>query len=222
MPGLTRRVFGDALVVAENAPVTDVEARPTSTRGTPHGRLRNGGQAWAVLAVLVAGARDAVSRVIGPAGETRLGSVGERIAAALTVLLAILVHGNAVRDATGPVWPEDEVGPLGNSWVIAGAGEPWNLSYLPYSPGWSVVIAPAWWFTTDPATVYRVAAVMSALAALAAIAPLAALVRRVGLSPALAVGVSAVVVMAPARSVMSNYVLTENFLVLMIDRKSVV
>lgn len=136
-------------------------------------------------------------------------------AAGLAIGAAVVLHVMAARDATGPAWPEDEIGPLANARVIAGVG-PWALSYLPYYPGWSVVIAPLWWMTDDPGTVYRAAAVLSVIVALAAIAPLAALVRRVGLDRPTAVAVAAVVTLAPGRTVMSNYVLTENFLVLMV------
>jgi hypothetical protein len=137
------------------------------------------------------------------------------------VATAVVLHAMAASDATGPAWPEDEIGPLANAKVIAATGRPWSLSHLPYYPGWSVLIAPLWWFSDDPGTVYRAAAVVSVLVAIAAIAPLTALARRVGIDCPSAVAVAAVVTLAPGRTVMSNYVLTENFLVLMVAATAV-
>jgi len=135
---------------------------------------------------------------------------------ALAVALTIAVHVLAARGSSTLVWGEDEAGPLANAYVIASAGQPWTLSKLAYYPGWSVVLAPLWWLTSDPGTVYRAAVGLSVASAVASVAPLAALARRVGVSAPVAVTVAAVVTMSPARTVMSNYVLIENFLVLMV------
>lgn len=145
------------------------------------------------------------------AAHSRWFSIG---VAALAVGLAVALHGFAAADATGPVWPEDEIGPLANAWVIAGVGEPWSLAHLAYYPGWSVLVAPIWWFTQDPAVAYRAAALLAAAVAIATIAPFTFIARRSGLAVPWAVTVAAVVSMSPARTLMSNYVLTENFLVL--------
>lgn len=133
---------------------------------------------------------------------------------ALAVLLAAVLHAMAARSASGPVWAEDEIGPLANSYVISAVGEPWPLSKIAYYPGWSVVLAPIWWFTSDPRTAYHVAIGLSVAVAVLGIAPLAMIARRVGITTPVAVVVAAVITMSPARTVMSNYVLTENFLVL--------
>ncbi|MCV2394182.1 hypothetical protein OEB99_07675 [Actinotalea sp. M2MS4P-6] len=138
------------------------------------------------------------------------------LVAAAAVAVALLVHVHAALGSTTPVWGEDEIGPLADARVIAAVGEPWTLSKLAYYPGWSVLLAPLWWITDDPQTVYRLAVGLSVLVGVASIAPLAALARRLRVDAPTAVALAAVITASPARSVMSNYVIIENFLVLIV------
>ncbi|RJT42014.1 hypothetical protein D3227_04875 [Mesorhizobium waimense] len=84
-----------------------------------------------------------------------------RIAAAGVVLFVILVY--ATSDGTVPVLP-DEVGYLAIAKYLA-TGEALNLSTLAnYSFGHAVLLTPAFWVTSDVATVYRIGVVVSCLA----------------------------------------------------------
>lgn len=137
------------------------------------------------------------------------------VTAVVAVAVVAAIHLYAASGAVGPVWTDDEIGILANARVIAGVGEPLQLAHLSYYPGWSVVLAPLWWFTDDPGQVYRAAVVMSALCGIALLAPLAAIARRFGLGTPAAVVLASVIAVAPARAVMSTYVLTENALTLL-------
>lgn len=116
----------------------------------------------------------------------------------------------------GPVWTDDEIGPIATARLFAGTNPPLDLAHDSYYPGWALLLTPVWWVTSDPATVYRVAVVLSALCATALVAPLAAVARRWGLGPLAATGVGALVAVAPGRSVFSAYALIENCLVLVV------
>lgn len=137
--------------------------------------------------------------------------------AVVASLAVVVLHLRAGLAVHGPVWSDDEIGILANARVIAGVGEPYDLAHLSYYPGWSIVLAPLWWITTDPLEVYRYAVLLSSLAGIATMLPLTALARRIGLSLPLAVIAAAVVVVNPARTVMSTYALTEGALVLVVS-----
>lgn len=139
------------------------------------------------------------------------------IIAVAAVMGTTALHAFAAWGAVSPVWAGDEIGVLANARVIAGIGPPLELQYLGYYPGWSVVLAPLWWIFHDPGQIYRVAVALSALCGVLLIIPLAAIARRLGVAAPLAVTIAAIVAASPARTVMSNYVITENFLTLMIS-----
>lgn len=139
-----------------------------------------------------------------------------KVAAVLAVAVAVAFHLYAALKPHGVVWTDDEIGILANARLIAGVGEPYELANLSYYPGWSIVLAPIWWFTQDPAVVYRIAVFLSALCGMAVIAPFAGFARRLGVSRPVAVIVAAVVAVAPSRTTMSGYALTENALTLVI------
>lgn len=103
---------------------------------------------------------------------------------------------------------------LANARLIAGVGGPYDLAHLSYYPGWSIVLAPIWWFTQDPMTAYRIAVLLTALCGIALIAPLAGLASRLGVKRPIAVILASVVAIAPSRTAMSGYTLSENALVL--------
>ncbi|MCL3862713.1 hypothetical protein [Actinotalea sp. K2] len=137
-------------------------------------------------------------------------------ASIVLVALGAAIHGWVSIGSGAPVWTDDEIGVLANARVLAGVGEPWQLANLGYYPGWSVVLAPIWWMTQDPATVYRAAVTLSAVCAVAAVVPLAAIARALGARGDVSFALAAIVTLAPARTVMSNYALSENFLALMV------
>ena len=146
--------------------------------------------------------------------------VGSRAVSTVVAVVAVMcttaLHVFAAWGAVGPVWADDEIGVLANARVIAGVGPPLELQHFGYYPGWSVVLAPLWWLLDDPGQIYRAAVALSALCGVLLIIPLAAIARRLGVAAPLAVTIAAIVAAAPARTVMSNYVITENFLTLMI------
>ncbi len=116
-----------------------------------------------------------------------------------------------------PVFANDEVGILGASRLIARPATDWLLTGDSYMPGLSVLIAPAWWVTSDPLTVYRIAVLLCVVIALLTVLPLANLARRFGAAPNLSVVVAAIALAAPARALESNYVWAENLLVLLVS-----
>lgn len=133
-----------------------------------------------------------------------------------TLLVVWRVQAVAVRDVTGLVWTDDEMGPLATSRLLAGVGEPLALAHMSYYPLWAVVLVPIWWLTSDPAEAYRLAVTLSALCATLLVLPLAAIARRLRLSTTGAVLVAGVVAVAPGRTVYSGFALIENFLMLVV------
>lgn len=168
---------------------------------------------------LLARRRAALSR--GSGLPQRLQQNLPRVAAYSSFALVGVLHIYAGAADYGPVWTDDEIGVLANARVIAGVGEPYTLNHLSYYPGWSIVLAPLWWVFSDAQDVYRAAVALSALAGIALVAPLTALARRVGLSRYVAVIAACVIAVAPARTVMSSYALTENFLTLVVAMTAV-
>jgi hypothetical protein len=135
--------------------------------------------------------------------------------AVIAALCVIVAHTAAVWDSSSPVYWEDEIGYLSNSLVLAG-GTPPDLGGKSYYIGWSLVLTPIWWFTTDPAVVYRVASALSALAGILLVVPLTLIARRLGVRLPWAIVLASIVAVSPSRVVMSNFALSENFLTLVI------
>ncbi|WP_062293356.1 hypothetical protein [Demequina phytophila] len=130
----------------------------------------------------------------------------------LAVLAAIATHVWVTWGADHPIIALDEIVMLGNSRVLGGASPDWALFGSGYMPGLALLMAPAWWFTSDPLLVYRIGVWITVALAVIAIAPISALVRRCGIKGNAAVTVSAVVMMAPARALISNYLFAETLL----------
>lgn len=151
-----------------------------------------------------------------PARPHRRGHGRAKFVEWVAIGVVILVHGFAAWDATAPVWMDDEVGYLSNAQLLAGVGDPRSLGAIGYYSGWSLLLTPLWWVFEDPGRVYRAAAVLSALSGVLLVVPLSLIARRLGLSRPWATVVAALVAIAPARSVMSGYVLSENFLTLLV------
>lgn len=139
-----------------------------------------------------------------------------RLLAGAAVALTLGLHAAAAASARIPLWSDDEIGPLATARLIAGVGEPLTLNHLSYYPGWAVAVAPLWWVSGDPGTVYRLAVALAALSACLTIIPLAAIARRAGASGPVAVGLAALVMAAPSRVVMSDYAVSEAFFALVV------
>ena len=110
--------------------------------------------------------------------------------------------------------PFDEVVLLQYSKYLSGAGAVTPPRGAGYFPAWSVVMAPIWWFTENPAVAYRVAIGLGVVVAVATIWPLARAVTRLGLTVPQATVVASLVMALPARTVQSGYVTSEKLLFL--------
>lgn len=132
----------------------------------------------------------------------------------VAVLSAAAVYIAVAWSATYPVLELDEVVMTGNSRVIAGTESTWVLGGNGFMPGLAVLMAPMWWLSDDPATVYRAGIWIAAAAALVAIYPLGRLAQHAGAPFRTALTMAAVVSLAPARALVSNYLLAESLLLL--------
>jgi len=130
------------------------------------------------------------------------------------ILILVAVHAWVAMSATHPVLALDEVVMLGNSRVLVGAAPTWQLAGAGFMPGLAILIAPLWWFLDDPSVVYRIGIVVAVLLNLAAVWPLSLILRRCGASATASVTVAAVVMVAPARSLISNYLVSESLFLL--------
>jgi hypothetical protein len=76
-------------------------------------------------------------------------------------------------------------------------------------PGTSVILAPLWWFSSDPSTVYRAAIIVGGLLSLAIIYPLMRLGQSLGLTRNAAIVVGSIVALAPGHVLYANYAWSE-------------
>lgn len=133
------------------------------------------------------------------------------------VAVAACIAANVVVawSARHPSFPFDEVSMFQMSRMVAGLDTP-SVRGAGYFPGWSVLLAPIWWFTSDPLTFYRAGAVLGVGVCLLTVAPLTALARRLGLAAPQAVVAAAVVMTMPARTVQGDYLLSERLVTLFV------
>lgn len=117
--------------------------------------------------------------------------------------------------ADHPSFPFDEVTMLQMARIIAGEDAP-LIRGAGYFPGWSVVIAPLWWFLADPQQIYVASLWVGLALSMATALPLAAVAGRMGLSKAQAYFAAFVVVALPAHAVQSDFVLSERLLFLVV------
>lgn len=154
------------------------------------------------------------------APETRRATLRSSIAAPIaiaSVLVAIAVTVYAALDSTAPILWNDETGYLSNAQILSGVGAPRDLSGRGYYYiGWSFLLVPLWWISTDPQVIYSMAVALSVASSLAAIIPLTLIGRRLGIDTWLSITGAAIVVMAPARTVQSSLALSESFLTLVL------
>jgi hypothetical protein len=113
------------------------------------------------------------------------------------------------RMQAGPLANPDETAYLVAARVLAGGpGADLSGSTL-YQGGYPLLIAPVYWFTSNPASVYHAVLVINALIS-AAIMPLGYLVvRRLGLGRPAAYGVATVAAVVPAGFFYSEYAMTD-------------
>lgn len=130
------------------------------------------------------------------------------------VLVALATHVAVAWSAEYPRVSLDELVMVGYSHLAAGAQGDWLLEDMGFMPGLGLLMAPLWWFTDDPVLVYRLGIWLTVALSMLSLWPLSALAMRVGASRNAAVAISAVVIVAPARSLISNYLLSESLLVL--------
>jgi len=134
---------------------------------------------------------------------------------ALAVVTAFGIHVSVAWERLGPLFSADEVSVVGEAQVIATGSTQWTLAGSGYMPGTSLLLAPAWWFSHDSFVVYRVGLALGVLLAMLTIIPLAVIACELGIkSRNGALTLAAIVMLAPARTVPSNYVISEALLVL--------
>lgn len=137
-----------------------------------------------------------------------------RWGAVVSVVLALTLHVVIAWGARTPSFPFDEIALLQYSKFLSGAGMPTPPRGAGYFPAWSVIMAPIWWFTSNPAVAYRVAIGLGVIAAIVTIWPLSRAITRVGLSTPQSVVVASLVMSMPARTVQTGYVTSEKLLFL--------
>ncbi|MEV5827135.1 hypothetical protein AB0L25_16300 [Spirillospora sp. NPDC052242] len=116
------------------------------------------------------------------------------------------------RGRTGPAANPDETGYLvAARWLAGGPGG--DLSgFTFYQGGYPLLLAPAYWFSRDPATVYTIVMAINAVAG-AALFPLGyAAARRLGLGPRAALPVSFGAALLPASAFFGAFALTDALL----------
>jgi hypothetical protein len=131
--------------------------------------------------------------------------------AVVAVLANVLLTAFVGLTAVAPAFAFDEVHLLEVSRFFVGLELP-RVRGAGYYPGWAVLFAPAWWVSSDPDVVYRIAAVIGWLIAAGTMVPLTFIARRFRLSTPQALTAAAIVSSLPARSVQADYVLSERAL----------
>ena len=141
-----------------------------------------------------------------------------RVAACVAVVVAVLGHvwvaWSSIAAGT-PSFNFDEVASLLPGRAVLGYPTP-EVGGSGYFPLSAILMAPIWWFTSDPMAFYRTALVTSIVIGLVAVWPLARIASRFGLTNAQAVTVAAIVMALPARTVQAEYVLAEKSLFLVV------
>jgi len=131
-----------------------------------------------------------------------------RALAVVAVTLSVAVNVLLAWGARSVSFPYDEVDTLLLGRLALGMQTPHPVGGG-YYPGWSILLSPIWWLTSDPFAFYRIAMVVGLLVGALTIWPLARIATRFGLTTAQAVTVAAIVMALPAHSVQSGYLLSE-------------
>lgn len=143
-----------------------------------------------------------------------LTSVLARWAPLMIVLGVVAFHAFIAAQSVGPFYLFDEVGYLGNAYVLAHPGATWEICGSGYSAGWSAVLAPLWPLLRDPGAVYGAAVLLTAGAGALVMWPAARVASLLGAGRVGAVAIGALVTVPATRALMSNYVIAENALAL--------
>jgi len=141
------------------------------------------------------------------------------VAAWVAVAVAVAGHVWVVRSsfvAGTPSFNFDEISSLMPGRALLGLPTPQvgGSGYFPFS---AILVAPVWWFTSDPTAFYRATLVISLLLGLASIWPMARVATRLGLTTAQSVTAAAVVVALPAHAVQAEYAIAEKPLLLVVS-----
>ncbi|MGJ9411305.1 hypothetical protein ACHAAC_01225 [Aeromicrobium sp. CF4.19] len=137
-----------------------------------------------------------------------------RLLAWTSVALCLLVNVYVLWGTTWPAFPYDEVTLLQMARMLAGESVPDMIRGAGYYPGWAVLIAPVWWFTSDPSTGYQASLWVGVVVSLLTIWPLARIVGRFGLGAAPAVVVASIAMTLPARAVQADFSMSERLVTL--------
>ncbi|WP_062464904.1 hypothetical protein [Demequina soli] len=132
--------------------------------------------------------------------------------AVVSVLLLVIVMIVVAQTAWAPRTPWDENGIFELARILAGQSGVPPMASNGYYPGASVVIAPLYWFTSDPTVVYPAANFIMNVIAVATVLPLVGIARRVGLNLPQAITASAITMTMPAYTGLADYVLAEQLL----------
>ncbi|ALX05325.1 MULTISPECIES: hypothetical protein [Aeromicrobium] len=159
--------------------------------------------------------RGSVDReLIDPAGATPAHARFWWVVSVGLLVGLVLLNLYVALSAAAPRTPYDEIGVLQASRLLSGEGTVTKTLSLGYYPGAGLFLAPIWWFTQDGATVYAAAIHVNILVGLLTVVPLTFLGRRLGLTTPQAVAAASVVMLLPARTAVSDYVLAEQSLAL--------
>ncbi|MFE5774813.1 hypothetical protein [Brachybacterium sp. NPDC056505] len=152
----------------------------------------------------------------GAGADVRSGSaVGASLWWALAgaaVVLCIVLHVVVAQSAVAPRTPWDEIHPLQIARMLSGDHDVPKLSGSGYYPGWAILMTPIWWFTHDPATVYRAAIILGNVIGVATILPLALSGRHLGMSTPQAIAVAGLAMCMPGRIEPADYAMSEPLL----------
>lgn len=129
---------------------------------------------------------------------------------AVAVLVAVMIV--VAQSASAPRTPWDENGVLILARVLAGEDDVPLMLTRGYYPAASFLVAPVYWFTQDPMTVYGWANFLTNVAGIATLLPLVGIARRVGLNLPQAITASALALSLPGYTGLADYVLAEQLL----------
>ncbi len=118
--------------------------------------------------------------------------------------------------ANGPAVIFDEVGYLAQAHQLANPDATWALCGNGYSAGLPLLLAPLWWISSNPATVYAAAIGLVVACGVAVMWPAYRLALALGARRAQAVVAAAVVTLPAARVLTANFVLPETLLTLLV------
>lgn len=118
---------------------------------------------------------------------------------------------------TAPILIPDEIGYLLGARLLSGGAAGDLSGRVFYQAGYSLVISPAYWFTDNPDTVYRLVIGINALLGAAVLLPAFALARRMGLRRAPAFALANLAAFLPGSLYYGQFALTDAVLPLVIS-----